>query len=196
MGRSVFYPPPRSGTIQSVQSLMRINQPPRRRAEMHRVFLISVNVGYCRSSISRVCWAALRIASTTFLVAPPKCVGRCPAHLPSRNAGDAQASVGFFSLGTGGQTLVLQRSKSRCPQKSAVRSQSLMSRPCFLLHRTFSAPSHMSPATAAQVFAKRSPRKWISSSTVLEHQSRSCPPFRTEQPVELYRQGCRPRRVW
>ena len=131
MGRSVFYPPPRSGTIQSVQSLMRINQPPRRRAEMHRVFLISVNVGYCRSSISRVCWAALRIASTTFLVAPPKCVGRCPAHLPSRNAGDAQASVGFFSLGTGGQTLVLQRSKSRCPQKSAVRSQSLMSRPCF-----------------------------------------------------------------
>ena len=71
MGRSVFYRPPRSGTIQSVQSLMRINQPPRRRAEMHRVFLISVNVGYCQPSISRECWAALRIKSTTFLVAPP-----------------------------------------------------------------------------------------------------------------------------
>ena len=143
MGRSVFYRPPRSGTIQSVQSLMRINQPPRRSAEMHQVFLISVNVGYCQPSISRECWAALRIKSTTFLVAPPM-RWSLPSALSLQNIKAAvspdchierlgqksqlacirtlfaPALAGAFFLGTKlaptSQTLVLQRSKSRCPR--------------------------------------------------------------------------------
>jgi len=95
MGRSVFYRPPRSGTIQSVQSLMRINQPPRRSAEMHQVFLISVNVGYCQPSISRECWAALRIKSTTFLVAPPNALVVSQRLIPPKYQGRGVTGLSY-----------------------------------------------------------------------------------------------------